>query len=198
MTDTHDVLVDAAEQLVRSDGLDALSMRALATRTNYGKSTVHEALGSTQSLVAELRVRAMREMFGAAVGDMEPDPESISWRRGMYRRVGQWMRENPHWAEVALRPDGDGNRWVGSAQQLLLGTMPVGMDELPPVESSALAQFASRTLGAVVPLATAVDDPDYVAESVEAAFETISAHIVQLMGLRGLDTAAVNPVTTAN
>ena len=193
MTDTHDILVDAAEELVRAEGLAALSMRSLASRTNYGKSTVHEAIGSTEQLIAELRVRAVNDMLGAAVGDLDPDPQSETWRAGMYRRIAQWMIDNPTWAEMCFRPEGATGKWANGVATILIGVLPAGVADLTPEDALAFSQLSVRTVGAVVPLVASVQDVDFGAEAVETAFLAVYSDLVRLVELRGLDSATVNP-----
>lgn len=198
MADTHDVLVDAAEQLVREEGLGALSMRVLASRTNYGKSTVHEALGGVDKLLAELRVRASRAMIAAGIGDTVPEPQNPQWREGMFRRISEWILAEPHWAEVCFQTEDMQGDWAHPVTGVLLGALPKGVVELNDEDGQSLYRQAVRTVGAVVPLVIEIDDVEFGSQALRHAFESIQANVAHLVEMRGLDTSPMPFVTSYN
>lgn len=192
MSRTHDLLIEVAEDLVRNEGLDALTTRALAARANYGKSTVHEAVGGTTQLVKELRVRASREMIAAAIGGTEPDATDEEWRVAMARRLSAWIIANPYWAEVCFTPTGaaESTQWTHPMAEIFTGVLPRGIADLEANDTAELSRMASRTISGLVPTIIAVRDVTFGAQLLRDAFTLIHATIEGLLGVRGLDTTA--------
>jgi AcrR family transcriptional regulator len=187
---THDLLIEVAEDLVRNEGLGALTTRALAARANYGKSTVHEAVGGTAQLVKKLRARASREMMVAAIGDTEPDVTDEAWRAAMARRLSAWIIANPYWAEVCFTPTGaaESIRWTHPMAEIFTGALPRGIADLEPSDSAELSLLASRTISGLVPTIIAVRDVTFGAHLLRNAFTLIRSTIEGLLAVRGLDT----------
>lgn len=186
MTRTHDLLTEAAEQLVRDEGLEALTIRALAARANYGKSTVHEAVGGTDGLVRGLRRRASDDMIAVVLGDDPPDVTSPAWRAEMYRRLSQWILENPSWFEVCFLKvrDSDNTEWIHPLAKVLVGAMPAGVGELDKADVTAIAHVSADTLSAVVQLVINVGDAEFGASVLCLAFTAIYDGLRELIDLR--------------
>src|ERR1700756_4676048 len=64
--DTAEALLDAAERIADSEGLDAVSARRLATEVGGTTRAVYSLFGSMDGLVAALGARAF-EVLGAGV-----------------------------------------------------------------------------------------------------------------------------------
>src|ERR671932_919524 len=63
---TASALLDAAEQILHEGGIEALSVRSVATRIGTSTRAVYSVFGSKEQLLAALGVRAF-EMLGTGV-----------------------------------------------------------------------------------------------------------------------------------
>jgi len=189
---TREILLKTAEELIREQGLRALSMRALAARANYGKSTVHEAFGGTDQLIAELRVRCFRQMMEVCGDEIQPDVGDDAWRSRMFHRVSRWIIENPNWSEVSFVPQGVDERhsWTHPVALLLVGVLPEVSECLTEGPDSALmARTANEYGAAMVKTVGAVGDVDYGARVLAATFTAVGECMTGLIQLRAANAA---------
>lgn len=178
MPTTRDVLVDAAERIVRDRGIDALSIRALAAEANYGKSTVHSTVGGIGPLTDELARRARGDMTRAAVGhqpqaELDLDPGSA------YERLAAWIIQNPHWAEVGFRPIAG-----RPLSPMLTHAVPEFAQALSEEDQEALVLMASDRMRSTLALIVHVGDRPYGGRLLEEAVQGIVKAFGDLVELR--------------
>lgn len=179
MPTTRDVLVDAAEQIVRERGLDGLTIRSLAAETNYGKSTVHSTVGGIGALTDELATRARGDMIRATAGTGERRSEDPDWRRESFERLSGWIIQNPRWAELGFRP-------IGSRPlaPMLSEAVPDMGGVLSEEDQDALVRMAAERMISVLGLIVHVDSIEYGAHILGDAVQGIIAAFRDLMELR--------------
>ena len=71
---TARALLDAAERIVETDGLDALSVRRVAAEVGTTTRAVYSLFGSKEGLVVALGTRAF-ELLGTAIGALPSTPD---------------------------------------------------------------------------------------------------------------------------
>ncbi|MEM7288109.1 MAG: hypothetical protein AAF480_17290 [Actinomycetota bacterium] len=179
MPSTRDVLVDAAERLVRDRGLDALTIRSLAAETNYGKSTVHSTVGGIGALTDELASRARGDMIRATAGGTARQPEDPAWRKAAFERLAAWIIQNPHWAELGFRPIPD-----RSFAPMLTDAVPDLGGILADEDQAALVLMASARMSSTLPLIIHVDDTGYGGQLLDEAVKGITGAFRDLIALR--------------
>jgi len=59
---TRQGIIDAARDIVRTDGLDALSMRTLAEKVDYSPSALYKYFDNKEELIEALRVEGWKQM----------------------------------------------------------------------------------------------------------------------------------------
>lgn len=179
MPTTRDVLVDAAEKIVRERGLDALTIRSLAAETNYGKSTVHSTVGGIGTLTDELALRARGDMIRATAGNVERRPGDADWRRESFERLSAWIIQNPRWAEMGFRPIGD-----RPLAPMLTDAIPDLDGVLSEEDQDALVRMAADRMTSVLPLIVHVDSIEYGGHLLGDAVQGIIKAFRDLMELR--------------
>ncbi len=158
MSESRDVILEAAETAARDSGLDALTVRQLARVTHYGKSTVHEAVGGVPQLVAELRRRAMGDLiatFNAPPQITSTHPDACAL---IPDRIADWVLANPAWAEVAFsETEVDGEEdWVHPIGHLLRDAFPDEVEQLEPRQLAVVAARGARMIAADIPAVIAL------------------------------------------
>ncbi len=194
MPSTRDMLVDAAEQIVRGRGLDALTIRTLAAETNYGKSTVHSTVGGIGALTQELRSRAGTEVASVAISaaaecaakgcNQTPDELDEEFRLHVLRAVAAWIIENPRWAEACFHTGGPPYEWRSSIGTILRPVVPAGLADLDEADRAQVSDLAAATVRGVLPMVVAVGDPDYGAGLLDGALDLIVTAARELVSLR--------------
>lgn len=171
----QEVLLDAAEALVREEGVAAVTLRAVASRAHYGKSTVHEAFGSTSGLVRALQQRAADQLFEILNEPATPGDEFTSRGRDLARRTAVWAIEQPEWARLAVQPlprDGDlEERHPLSAQFFLAQREAIA--NLDPQVRQAVERSASLMMLSAMELVCGVADPDFGARVLEDCYTSM-------------------------
>lgn len=86
---TASALLDAAEDLLEEDGIDALSVRTVAARTGTSTRAVYSVFGSKEQMLAALGVRAF-EMLGTGVAEFpateDPAADLVTVAMTVFRR----------------------------------------------------------------------------------------------------------------
>lgn len=99
---TAAALLDAAESIVATDGLDALSVRRVAERAATTTRAVYSVFDSREGMLAALGTRAF-EVLGAWVADSptttDPLADLVEAGAGQFRR---WTLEHPALFRVAF------------------------------------------------------------------------------------------------
>lgn len=155
---TRDELLQAAEDVVRDQGRASLTVRSLAAATNFGKSTVHEAIGSKADLFAALRRRALADLLGATHTAADADPSDTSpFVADRAARACEWVLANPEWALIALEPPEPTRHGADVAQARRNMLLEIaGVDEIQRLtddELGALARYATALARAGAQLA---------------------------------------------
>ncbi|WP_163999450.1 TetR/AcrR family transcriptional regulator [Pyxidicoccus caerfyrddinensis] len=84
--EAHGAILDAAVQLIREVGYDALTMDAIASRAGVGKATVYRRWSTKETLAAEAVERVMRAIPVPDTGTVEGDLRRMMRDAlGMYR-----------------------------------------------------------------------------------------------------------------
>lgn len=191
----QEVLLDAAEALVREEGIEAVTLRAVASRAHYGKSTVHEAFGSTAGLVHALQQRAANQLFDILNEPANPGNEFTSRGRDLARRTAVWAIEQPEWARLAVQPlprdDDPERRHPLSAQ--FFDSQREAISALDSDVQQAVERGASQMMLAAMELVWGVADPDFGAQVLEECYTTMLA-LVKLVSQTG--PALSSPVAT--
>lgn len=81
-------ILDAAEQLFTEGGLDALTVRALVTRSGTSTGSVYHRYGDRGGVLAALALHALAEGLEPLVAVVERDPGA---RRGVEGLVAAWL-----------------------------------------------------------------------------------------------------------
>jgi AcrR family transcriptional regulator len=95
---SEDLIVETALAILRAEGLDAVTMRRVATELDTGPASLYVYIGGRD----ELR-RAMLDRVAGSVPIEEPDP--ARWREQLHALVDGWlnaMEAHPGIAAVAL------------------------------------------------------------------------------------------------
>lgn len=112
---SEDVILDTALRILREEGLDAVTMRRLATELDTGPASLYVYISGRQ----ELR-EAMLDRVGAMVEIEAPDP--ARWREQVHRLLRQVlsvMEAHPGIAEVAVANPPTGEHGLEVADNLL-------------------------------------------------------------------------------
>lgn len=88
-------ILDAAERIVASGGIDELTVRAVADETHYGKSTVHAHIGSKEELLDALADRVMDRHI-AALSALSGGPHDTG--DGRFQTTAQLILDEPELA----------------------------------------------------------------------------------------------------
>ena len=178
-------IMAAAEQLARTHGPASVTVRELARRTNYGKSTVHEAVGSVDALRVELRHRALEDLLTsfAAPEPVEPgDPEAC---HVIPDRMAAWVLDNPSWAAVAFSTTGldDATGWIHPVVDWLREAFPELVAQLDDRDTAEVAGRAARMVLADIPTVVALGSA-YGERILTDTVRAIYAGVVALVDLR--------------
>src|SRR5215216_4530729 len=119
---TAAALLDAAERIAEHDGLDALSVRRIATEVGTTTRAVYSLFGAKEGLVAALGARAF-DLLGASVAALPPtgDPAADLVRAGLAFR--RFAREHPALYRIGVQrievPPASGRAFKGAADRAL-------------------------------------------------------------------------------
>ncbi|MCL4859523.1 MAG: TetR/AcrR family transcriptional regulator [Caldilineaceae bacterium] len=71
---THQAILNAARQIISEQGLDGLSMRAIAERIDYSPAALYEYFGSKEEIIGALSLQGHRRLraYMAAVDAQQP------------------------------------------------------------------------------------------------------------------------------
>jgi AcrR family transcriptional regulator len=120
--DLESVLLQAADHVLRRDGLDGVTVRSVATEAGVAPMGVYSRFGSKEGLVDALLIQAIDDLQRAVASRGEPEPAERL--RSSARRYRQWALANPqHYQAIFLS-----RRGMGSAEvaEHLAGVYEVG------------------------------------------------------------------------
>ncbi len=115
-----DAILDAAAELIAGGGLEALTMRAVASRANVTPATIYQFFDDRETLIQALAVR-----YVAATPDVArrgPPPADESWRQALDRIIDAYaamLRDAP--AMRAL--------WLAGVVDAATGRIAAGADD---------------------------------------------------------------------
>jgi len=99
--DLESVLLQAADDVLRRDGLDGVTVRSVATEAGVAPMGVYSRFGSKEGLVDALLIHAIDDLQRAVSSQGEPDPTERM--RSSARRYRQWALANPqHYQAIFL------------------------------------------------------------------------------------------------
>lgn len=168
-------MLDAAEAIVREDGIDAVTLRAVAARAHFGKSTVHETFGSTGGLINELRKRAAGEL--SEIFNLPPPRDDDGTGQWVARQAAEWMMKDPEWARLAVQPgDRDneipqGEHPLGAEFFLPQRTWLENVDEQAAV---AIQRSARLMMLAAVELVCGLDDIERGVQILQSSYIAVT------------------------
>jgi AcrR family transcriptional regulator len=139
-----ETIVDAAAELVVEEGVDALSMRKLASRCGVGAMTLYGY------------VRTKEELLGAVAnrlfGDIElPNEEGLGWQEqiaDVFRSVRRVFLQHPELGPIVAAQRIDGIAAYRGAEVVFGALRRAGLDDHDVV--SAFDGLASLTIGSVL------------------------------------------------
>jgi len=88
-------VVDAAESLVDTEGLDALSLARLAAQLGVRQPSLYNHLASLESLRRDIAVRAKRELAAVLLDADSGDADARTRVVAIARALRRWAREHP-------------------------------------------------------------------------------------------------------
>ena len=137
---TLDQIVDVAVDLLETDGLGAVTIRAVAERCNVGAMTLYTYVGTKEGLLVAIVSRYLQEI--------ELPSEDLPWRErvaGIFRGVHQLFLEHPELASIAAsQPLDDGAAFRG-AEAVLAALRDGGLADQDAVD--AFDTLASYVVG---------------------------------------------------
>lgn len=99
--DLESVLLQAADDVLRRDGLESVTVRSVATEAGVAPMGVYSRFGSKEGLVDALLIQAIDDLQRAVASRGEPDPAERL--RASARRYRQWALANPwHYEAIFL------------------------------------------------------------------------------------------------
>jgi AcrR family transcriptional regulator len=158
---SEEVIVDAALGILRREGLDAVTMRRVATELDTGPASLYVYIGGRH----ELR-RAMLDRVAGAVALEEPDP--ARWREQVHALLNGWLRAmeaHPGIATVALADPPTTEGTLKGAEYLLTLLLAGGVT--PEDAAWALDILPLITTAAAVETAVQMERGSTEAETVE-------------------------------
>lgn len=169
---SEDLIVETALTILRAEGLDAVTMRRVATELDTGPASLYVYIGGRDQLR-----RAMLDRVTGAVPLEEPEPGR--WREQVHALLDGWLRameSHPGIAAVALGdPPSTEGTLVGA--EYLLSLLLVG-GVTPEDAAWALDILPLITTAAAVETAVQMERGSSEAETVERlnnAFRNLSA-----------------------
>lgn len=103
--DLESVLLQAADAVLRRDGLEGVTVRSVAAEAGVAPMGVYSRFGSKEGLVEALLIQAIDDMRSHVASLGEPDP--VERLRSSARRYRQWALANPrHYQAIFLSRQG--------------------------------------------------------------------------------------------
>jgi AcrR family transcriptional regulator len=166
----EDLILDTAMRILREEGLDAVTMRRLATELDTGPASLYVYIRNRDELL-----NAMLDRLGGMVELEEPDP--ARWREQLHRLVGEFLRlmeAHRGIARVAIANIPTGENALRAADNMLALLLAGGItsqdaawacDILPLITTSLAVETATYQERG--------DEPDAVGEELSAFFSTL-------------------------
>jgi AcrR family transcriptional regulator len=167
---SEDLILDTALRILREEGLDAVTMRRLATALDTGPASLYVYIRNRDELL-----NAMLDRISGMVPLEQPDP--TRWREQLHRLVGRILRvleDHRGIARVAIANIPTGENALLAADNMLALLLAGGItpqdaawacDILPLITTSLAVETATYE--------DRGDEPDAVGEELSAFFSTL-------------------------
>lgn len=122
---SREAIVDAAAELFRSDGFEALTMRRLAERCGVGAMTLYGYFATKEELLGALADRALAEVE-------LPSAEASDWRgtiADVFRSVRRTFLDHPELAQIVATQRVSGLSAYRGAETVFAALERAGLDE---------------------------------------------------------------------
>jgi AcrR family transcriptional regulator len=168
---SEDGILETALRILREEGLEAVTMRRLATELDTGPASLYVYIRNRDELL-----NALLDRIGGMVELEEPDP--ARWREQLHRLVGGFLRvmeAHRGIARVAIANIPTGENALRAADNMLALLLAGGIttqdaawacDILPLITTSLAVETATYQERG--------DEPDAVGEELSAFFSTLS------------------------
>lgn len=173
-----DLILDTALRVLREEGLDAVTMRRLATELDTGPASLYVYVRNREELL-----NALLDRIGGMVELEEPDP--ARWREQLHRLVAgflQVLEIHRGIARVAIANIPTGENSLRAAENMLGLLLAGGLD--PQDAAWACDILPLITTSSAVETATYEErgaEPDSVGEELAAFFHTLSTERYPLL-----------------
>lgn len=181
----HERLIDAAEQILRSDSPDRLTPAAVSAAAGIARNSIYRYVGTVDDLRAMVLARYLPEWTGAVAAALDPvsDPAErvATWIEANLREAGDaghgWLMRIP------VAP-GDGEAWeqVEEAHRAMDDLLTRAWEALvpDPARSRLATAYTRAILGAGFRALDAGTDPGLVVETGRAgAMGLVTAYAAQ-------------------
>lgn len=188
----RDTILNAAEAVVRCNGLEALTVRAVADRAHYGKSTIHTLIGTKAELVEALADR-ISERHIATLKELRGGPDDT--RDGRFLCTADLILDSGDLAKLMFGrsrpPDlvAWSHRWIATFSDEIL-------DALGESDEVALAEalfLAHQQLVPVIDLVANSGDRAFGARVLREVFGPFSALVRELEAQWGVTPRPASP-----
>jgi AcrR family transcriptional regulator len=141
---TRDLLLDAAEQLLDSGGVEAVTLREVGRRAGVSHNAPYKHFTSKETLLAAVAARELRRRRDALAAALERDEAPAVALRGALQRYAGWAVEFPARFKLIF------GRWTiasddladaaHAASEQLVGTVRAAQEQgaLPPGDPERL------------------------------------------------------------
>ncbi len=140
---TIDQIVDVAVELLESDGLGAVTIRAVAERLGVGAMTLYTYVGTKEGLLASVASRYL--------GSLELPAPELAWRERVAATIGavhELFINIPELASIAASQPLDNLGAFRGAEVLLAALSEAGLDDQQAID--AFDALASYVVGATL------------------------------------------------
>lgn len=144
---TRDEIVERASAIVRTDGIDALSMRRLAADLGVTVKAIYNHMPDKSALLDALVARVWTEILSA----MRPDPDDLAdWLVDLNLRIRRVWLHNLELATMAMAVSEPDDNFIASMQLAAAITHAAGFPDVP----LAYNVLQTYTMGSVAIAAT--------------------------------------------
>lgn len=134
-------IVDAALELVEEDGIDAVTIRAVAERCGVGAMTLYTYVNTKEELMSAVAGRLLESVA-------RPEPGTLDWREeivAVFRSAHQVFLDHPELARIVASQPVDGVAAYRGAEVVLAALRRAGLSDDDAV--AAFDALSSYTIG---------------------------------------------------